>query len=178
MNYKVIFETERLVIRQLKAFDKVTFFDMMGNPNVMNPIPQKVFTNEESDEKLLELISFYKSNSEKKIWAISLKNNTDLIGLCGLIINNENDNEIAYRLREKFWNYGYGTEIAKGLIDYGFEKLNFELITADAFIANKNSIKIIEKFMSFDKEFYNKKDNCTDRRYNLSKENWYQKKLN
>ena len=59
MNYKVIFETERLVIRQLKAFDKVTFFDMMGNPNVMNPIPQKVFTNEESDEKFQQNTMFH-----------------------------------------------------------------------------------------------------------------------
>lgn len=175
MNHKVIFETERLVIRQFKAFDKVAFFDMMGNPNVMNPIPQNVFTKEESDEKLVELISYYKSNSEKKIWAISFKNNTELIGLCGLIINNENDNEIAYRFREKFWNYGYGTEIAKGLINFGFEKLNFQLITADAFISNKNSIKIIEKFMTFDKEFYNEKDKCTDRRYQLNKEIWSKK---
>ena len=177
MNYKIIFETERLIIRQLKAIDKIAFFDMMGNPNVMKPIPQNVFSKEESDEKLIELISYYKSNSEKKIWAISLKDNTELIGLCGLIINNENNNEIAYRLREKFWNYGYGTEIAKGLINYGFEKLNFKLITADAFISNKNSIKIIEKFMVFDKEFYNEKDQCIDRRYKLSKSNW-SKKLN
>ncbi|MCK4561514.1 MAG: GNAT family N-acetyltransferase [Flavobacteriaceae bacterium] len=177
MNYKIIFETERLIIRQLKAIDKIAFFDMMGNPNVMKPIPQNVFSKEESDEKLIELISYYKSNFEKKIWAISLKDNTELIGLCGLIINNENNNEIAYRLREKFWNYGYGTEIAKGLINYGFEKLNFKLITADAFISNKNSIKIIEKFMVFDKEFYNEKDQCIDRRYKLSKSNW-SKKLN
>ncbi len=175
MNYNIIFETERLIVRQFKALDKIAFFDMMGNPNVMKPIPQNIFTKEESDEKLIELISYYKSNSKKKIWAINLKNNTELIGLCGLIINNENNNEIAYRFREKFWNYGYGTEIAKGLINYGFEKLNFELITADAFISNKNSIKIIEKFMTFDKEFYNEKDKCIDRRYQLNKEIWFKK---
>ncbi len=95
-----------------------------------------------------------------------------MIGLCGLIHNNDNENEIAYRFREKFWGLGYGTEIAKGLIDYGFEKMNFELITADTYILNKNSIKIIEKFMLFDKEFYNQKDDCIDRRYKLTKKNW------
>lgn len=131
MDYKLIFETERLVVRQFKTSDKIAFFDMMGNPTVMNPIAQSVFTKKESNEKLLKLISFYKLNSEKKIWAINIKNNFELIGLCGLIVNNENDNEIAYRLREKF--------------------------------------------MVFDKEFYNKKDNCIDRRYKLSKENWSKK---
>jgi len=168
MNFKIIFETERLVVRQFYAFDKTAFFDMMGNPLVMNPIPQKTFTKEESDKKLTELIS----SSKKKIWAINLKSDFELIGLCGLIVNNENENEIAYRFREKFWGFGYGSEIAKGLINYGFKKLNFELITADAFISNKKSIKIIEKFMNFDKEFYNSKDKCTDRRYKLSRESW------
>ncbi len=145
---------------------------MMGNTNVMNPIPLKALSQEESDKKLNKLIKLYDLISNRRIWAIDLKNNSEMIGLCGLIHNNDNENEIAYRFREKFWGLGYGTEIAKGLIDYGFEKMNFELITADTYILNKNSIKIIEKFMLFDKEFYNQKDDCIDRRYKLTKKNW------
>ncbi len=171
---KTIFETTRLTIRRFKHSDASAFFDMMGNPNVMNPIPLKSLSQKESDEKLQKLINYYTSNSTKKIWAIDQKSNTKMIGLCGLIHNNDGENEIAYRFREKFWNLGYGTEIAKGLIDYGFQKLNFELITADAYILNKISIKIIEKFMLFDKEFYNQKDNCLDRRYKLTKIKWIQ----
>jgi len=165
----VIFETTRLTIRKFKHSDTTNFFDMMGNPNVMNPIPLKTLSQIESDKKLQELINYYTSNSAKKIWAIDQKSNTEMVGLCGLVHNDDGENEIAYWFREKFWNLGYGTEIAKGLIDYGFEKLDFELITADAYILNKKSIKIIEKFMFFDKEFYNQKDNCLDRRYKLTK---------
>jgi ribosomal-protein-alanine N-acetyltransferase len=172
MNNEIVFKTKRLVIRNFDLSDKSNFFDMMGNPNVMNPIPSKTLSQKESDEKLHELINLYRLKSEKKIWAINLKDNSKLIGLCGLIRNNDNENEIAYRFREKFWGVGFGTEIAKGLIDYGFEKLNFKLVTTDAYISNNKSIKIIEKFMTFDKEFYKQTDKCVDRRYKLTKKEW------
>ncbi len=172
MNTNLIFETERLIIRQFLPADKDLFFDIMGNPKVMQSIPLATLTREESDLKLQEILSLYKIKSEKKIWAVDLKSNFEMIGLCGLIINNENENEIAYRLREKYWKYGYGTEIAAGLIKYGFQKLNFKLITGDVYIHNLESIKIIEKFMLFNKEFYNENDKCVDRRYKLYKKDW------
>ena len=176
MNNIVIFKTKRLIIREFIDADSADFFDMTGNPNVMNPIPLKALSRIESDKKLQELIDYYRSNSTKKIWAIDQKSNSEMVGLCGLIHNNDGENEIAYRFREKFWGIGYGTEIAKGLIDHGFEKLNFELITADAYVLNKQSIKIIEKFMHFDKEFYNQNDDCMDRRYKLTRKNWITQK--
>ena len=178
MPVTIIFETKRLIIRSFKKLDTTSFFDMMGNPNVTNPIPVKALSKKESDNKLLEFIDLHQNKSEKKIWAIQLRSSNDLIGLCGLIINNKNNNEIAYRFREKFWGLGYGTEIAKGLIDYGFYKLNYNLITADAYIRNSKSIKIIEKFMSFDKEFFNPNDNCIDRRYQVTKKEWQLKSAN
>lgn len=172
MKKKKVFETERLTVRYFDNTDQDAFFDLMGNPKVMNPIPVPVLNQEESKRKLIELIDLYKINSDKKIWAITLKNNSKCIGLCGLIINDEDENEIAYRLREKFWGLGYGTEIAKGLISYGFVKLNFDLITADAQISNLKSIQILEKYLKFDKEFYNPIEKCTDRRYKLEKKYW------
>jgi ribosomal-protein-alanine N-acetyltransferase len=170
----MIFETERLIIRELKKSDSDNFFDMMGNPNVMNPIPQKVMTKDESDSKLNELITLEKSTN-KKVWSLIEKKSNDFIGICGLLKNNENENEIAYRLREKYWGNGYGTEIAKGLIDFGFKNLNFDLVMADVNIENTKSVKILDKFLIKQKEFFNQKDNCTDRRYKLTKENWIKK---
>ena len=171
---KMIFETERLIIRELKKSDSDNFFDMMGNPNVMIPIPQKTMTRNESDSKLNELITLEESTN-KKIWSLIENKSNGFIGICGLLKNNENENEIAYRLREKYWGNGYGTEIAKGLIDFGFKNLNFDLVTADVNIENTKSVKILDKFLTKQKEFFNQEDNCTDRRYKLTKENWMRK---
>ena len=164
----MIFETERLLVRKLNTNDSELFFELMSNPNVMNPTPQKVFTRIESNTKLTELISLEKS-SKTKIWSLTEKENDSLIGICGFLKNNENDDEIAYRLIERFWGKGYGTEIAKGLIEYSFENLNFEKITADVNIDNKKSSRILDKFMKPIREFFNKENNCTDRRYEITK---------
>jgi len=166
-----MFETGRLLVRKLNTNDSKLFFELMSNPNVMNPIPQKVFTKIESDTKLNDLILLEES-SKTKIWCLTEKGNDSLIGICGLLKNDENDNVIAYRLIERFWGKGYGTEIAKGLIEYSFENLNCEKITADVNIENKKSSKIIEKFMNPVREFFNKEDNCTDRRYEITKKGY------
>ena len=167
----MIFETERLIIRELKKADSTNFFDIMSNPNVMNPIPQKTMTRKESDSKLNELITLEKA-TDTRIWSLIEKESNNFIGIGGLLKNDENENEIAYRLREKYWGIGYGTEIAKGLIDFSFKNMNFDLITADVNIENIKSIKILDKFLTKQKEFFNKEDNCTDRRYKLTKEDW------
>jgi len=168
----MIFETERLSIRLLSTHDSKAFFDMMGNPNVMNPIPQKVMTRLESDMVLEKFTPPQITDLDKQVWAIVEKESTIFIGLCAFLKNNENDEEIAYRLREQFWGVGYGTEIAKGLIDFGFYKKKYLKITADVNIDNHNSAKILNKFMLPVREFYNNDDQCTDRRYELYKEDW------
>ncbi len=173
----MLFETKRLLIRTLKITDSDPFFDMMGNPNVMNPIPLEAMSKTESDLTLKKLIAL-KKNATKKIWSLIEKENSNFIGICGLLKNNEDEPEIAYRLREQYWGKGYGTETAKGLINFGFETLNFNIITADVNIVNTKSVKILEKFFDKDHEFFNKRDNCTDRRYKLTKENWVKRQEN
>ena len=168
----MIFETERLTIRTLILQDSEAFFDMMRNPNVMNPIPRPVMTKTESDAFLEKLISSKNFNIDKQVRAIVEKKSNEFIGLCAFLKNNENDDEIGYRLREQFWGIGYGTEIAKGLLDYGFIEKGCTKITADVYIENIGSTKILDKFMNSVREFFNDDDQCTDRRYEVYKEDW------
>jgi ribosomal-protein-alanine N-acetyltransferase len=167
----MIFETEKLYARKLEENDEAAFFELMSNPNVMDPIPQKPFEKNESASKLTELISL-ESSSDTKIWSLCKKGSSDLIGICGVLKNDENEDEIVYRIIERFWGNGYGTEITKGLIDFCFNKMNSEFITADVCVENARSVKILNKFFNVQKEFFNPEDNCMDRRYILRKDNW------
>jgi len=152
--------------------DAECFFDLMGNPKVMNPIPLPECTREQSELKLKELILNQEQPGEKKIWAVSLKYEKELIALCGLLINNDNEPELAYRIREKYWSNGYGTEIAEGLISYCFTHLQKELITADVWLENPKSMAILNKFMTPKNDFYNEEFQCHDRRFVLYKKDW------
>ena len=169
-----IFETKRLIIRNLVETDSDDYYDMMGNPNVMNMIPREVMSREESDKHLNSFIGKDQTLTDLKVWGIETKTENEFIGLCAFLKNNENEDEIGYRLREKHWRKGFGTEIAKGLIEFGFKELEMEKITADVDIKNLNSAKILEKFMVQTKEFFNESDNCIDRRYEVIKNNWLQ----
>jgi ribosomal-protein-alanine N-acetyltransferase len=165
---RMIFQTTRLSIRKLTELDTDNFFDMMGNSKVMNPVPRTAMTRAESDAKLALLIEL-EPNSSTTVWAMTVKGNDEFIGLCGFLKNDENQDELAYRLREKYWGVGYGTEVAKGLLTYGFEEKNFPVIIGDVYIENIPSIKILEKFMTAGTEFFNESDQCMDRRYTVSK---------
>ena len=164
----MIFETERLAVRSFRESDKDLFFKMMSNPNVMNPIPQKVMTKSESDLKFEELRSA-KNSSLQNIWVLTEKERNEFIGLCGFLKNDEEEDEIAYRLMERYWGNGYGTEIAKGLVEFGFTEMRSNKITADVNIANLKSVKILERFLNPAREFYNERDKCVDRRYAIYK---------
>ncbi|MCE2743476.1 MAG: GNAT family N-acetyltransferase [Fluviicola sp.] len=119
MKSSIIFETERLHVRSLDLNDNDAFFDLKNNPKVMNPLPRKVLNKIESDQELIMLIESTKSTN-KKVWSICVKHNNELIGCCGFMKNDQNNDEIGYQLRELYWGKGFGTEIDRGLIEYGF----------------------------------------------------------
>lgn len=168
MKSSIIFKTERLHVRSLDLNDNDAFFDLKNNPKVMNPLPRKVLNKIENDQELIMLIESTKSTN-KKVWSICVKHNNELIGCCGFMKNDQNNDEIGYQLRELYWGKGFGTEIARGLIEYGFTNMNSTIITADVNSENKASIKILNQLMTFEKEFYNHNDKCFDQRYFVQK---------
>lgn len=167
----MIFETQRLIIRALKQEDQEAFYLLMSNPKVMHPIPLDIMDRKTSDANLATHINA-SENSEKKVWAIDSKSGEIFMGIAAFIKNDNGEDEIAYRLREKYWGKGFGTEIARGLIEYGFHGMRLDLITADVNTKNEKSIKILDKFFALDHEFYNAEDKCLDRRYVLNRKDW------
>jgi ribosomal-protein-alanine N-acetyltransferase len=172
-----IFETDRLIVRKLNKTDSDDYYDMMGNPKVMSLIPRQVMSRKESDKHLKDFMGSDQQQSNTKVWGVELKDRKEFIGLCAFLKNNEDEDEIGYRLREEFWGKGFGTEITKELISFGFEKMKMEKITADVDTNNLNSVQILEKFMSSEKEFFNESDDCIDRRYIILKNNGLQQRV-
>lgn len=170
----MLFETERLTIRKLKISDIENFYDMQSNPNVMRHI-KKFMNRTESETELKRFIDYYENNDIFfNIWAVEKKDDNDFIGICGVYENEKAELEIAYRLRELYWKKGFGTEIAKSLIDYCFKKLNLSELSAYVRAQNNGSVNILERKMEFINEFYSEKAKSYERLYKLKKENWLQ----
>ena len=98
-----------------------------------------------------------------------------MIGLSLFLINENNDKELGYRFRVNYWGKGYGTETTKGMLEYYFQQMKVSKVTADVNIANVGSVKILNKFMDPINEFFNERDQCMDRRYEIKRESWLKK---
>jgi len=172
----MIFKTKRLIIRRLVPEDEFFFKELFSDPEIIDPIPGI----KRSEEEILELFNVFNYldenvlSNKNYVWGITEKNNSDIIGLCLFLINDENDRELGYRFRKKYWGKGYGTEVAKGTIDFAFNDLRLEKITADVEISNLASIKILEKFLKPVKEFYCERHQCTNRRYAVTHKSYNQ----
>lgn len=169
-----LFTTDRLEIREMTEDDLELFIELLSAPEIIAPIPQPQWTRAEIKSKF-KIFTDYPANpnsKEKVTWGVYEKGEKELIGLCAYLTNDESQRELGYRFRKKFWGKGYGTEMTKHMIEYCFEKLGLYVITADVNIENTGSVRILEKFFTPVKEFYNERDQCTDRRYELKKEHW------
>ncbi len=54
--------------------------------------------------------------------------------------------------------------------------MNESKVTADVNLANVASVKILDKLMEPTRDFFNERENCDERRYNLMKKDWLQQR--
>lgn len=70
-----------------------------------------------------------------------------MIGIAGMTLSNDRFKmgEFYYKLFPKFWGKGLATEMAKGLIKFGFEECQLHRIEAGVATQNAASIRVLEK---------------------------------
>lgn len=80
------------------------------------------------------------------VWGVRLRDTGQVIGL-GILrpLPDGSDIEVGYRLLVPHWGKGYATEIATGLINYGFETLKLPSIVATFDAENDASRHVLTK---------------------------------
>ena len=165
---EILFETDRLMVRHFAKRDLDNFYDMQSNPAVMQFVKPPL-TYEQTVEELNRFIGYYaRRDLLYRIWAVADQSTDSLVGLCGVYSNEKQELEIAYRLREKHWGQGYGREIARGLIDYCFNTLQYDELVAYVCQDNVGSIKILQQEMELRAEFFSEKDQWIEQVYRVS----------
>lgn len=161
----------------MQSKDQSHFFELLSDPEIIAPIPQDPVPEEEMLRRFNNFLDYSKpyGETDKVVWGVYERGQDELIGLCAILTNDEGNPELGYRFRTPYWRRGYGTELTSNIIDFVFNQLNIELFTADVNTANIGSVKILDKFFHPVNEFFNEEDNCTDRRYHLTREEWKQK---
>ena len=80
------------------------------------------------------------------VFAVTRKEDGWIIGAIGLTFEQEHARaEIGYWIGLPFWNYGYATEAAAAAMTYAFDELLIHRITAQNFVRNVASGRVLEK---------------------------------
>lgn len=139
--------SDRLILRQWQDSDSADLYEY-SKSNLVGPNAGWLPHKDENESK--KQIKMFIRNDDN--FAIVLKSENKVIGGIGLHrrkpdinLANLEQREIGYVLNPKYWGNGYVPEAVKCLINYGFDKLNLDLIWCGHFDFNKNSKRVNEK---------------------------------
>ena len=151
----MMFETDRLILREFVPGDASSVFQLNNDPEVMKYTGDKPFESVESARAFLINYDHYKKHGYGR-WAMFEKNSSDFIGWCGLKYDSEGLADVGYRLLKNKWGYGFATEAASYCVKIGFSEFNFSGIIGRAMKDNIASIKVLQKIGMY----YWKDDTC------------------
>jgi len=143
---KVIFETDRLLVREYVEEDAEAFFKLNSDPEVLRFVPDKALLNVEQARQLLidHPIADYRKYGFGR-GACILKSTGEQIGFAGLKYLEElGEVDVAYRLLPKYWGQGLATEAALASVRFGWD-LGLKRIIGLVMPQNIASVRVLEK---------------------------------
>src|SRR5690349_16982744 len=144
-----IFETERLLIREILSTDVDAMFELHADPEVHRFLGNKTIA---SKAQAIDIINFVRQQYRDQgvgRWAIIDKRTNEFVGWTGLeLVTKETNNHInyydlGYRLIKRFWGQGIATESAVASLAYAFNTLNANEVFAIADCGNDASNRIL-----------------------------------
>ena len=143
----IIFETERLVLRRLVIEDLDALYELYRDPEIRRYFPEGTLDLKSTRAELEWFLNGHPRHPELGLWATIHKPTGAFIGRCGLLpwmIEGRLEIEIAYLLGRPYWRQGLGSEVARGLVRYGFDRLGLKRLIALIDADNLASVRTAE----------------------------------
>ena len=149
----MILETKRLYLREMRQSDFNSLCRILKDEITMAAY-EGAFDDRETREWLDRQISRYRKWGFG-LWAVIPKETTQMIGHCGLTMQQWKDQEvleIGYLFERSYWHKGYATEAAAACKKYAFEVLKAGEVcsiirdtnTASQNVAIRNGMAIVD----------------------------------
>ena len=136
----------RVKIREHELADLDAYSDWQSDPEVARYIAWLPKTYAQSQDCLSDAIA--QQTMVPRIlhfFAVVFANTEEIIGNVGLTITGPGKGDCGWFLRRQYWGYGYATEGAQLLIEYAFQNLGLERVTASCAIGNLASEGVMLK---------------------------------
>jgi ribosomal-protein-alanine N-acetyltransferase len=152
----VILESERLTFRRLVPDDLDDLAALYRDEEIRRYFPEGTLTYEETREELEWFLNGHPEHPELGLWATIHKPDGRFIGRCGLLpwtIDGQYEVEVAYLLAKEYWGLGLGTEAARAILNYGFERLGLPRLVCLIYPENVASRKVAARIgMALERE--------------------------
>lgn len=146
MTYRFHTQTARLILREMRPDDAPALFLLNEDPEVLRYTGDVPFA---SERHAREFLADYPATSYLRDgygrWACLSRTTHELLGWCGLRMQDSGEVDLGYRLFQRCWGRGYATEAARACLDVGFATLRLPVIVARAADANVASLRVITK---------------------------------
>ncbi|MER8659219.1 GNAT family protein [Mesorhizobium sp. M0847] len=148
-----VLETPRLILRPPSHSDELLLHGVYSDPFVVNAVGNGVYpTIQQSKARLLSSINHWRRN-RFGLWMafVKLKETIKFAGLCGLeccgtnVPDDPNLVEFIYYLHLAAAGQGIGPEAGRAVVQFAFEYLALEKVTAFIRPMNKRSLRAAPK---------------------------------
>lgn len=139
--------TERLILRPFKKSDFEDVYEYSSNSENVKYMIWGPNNEEDTRNFINDCMQAEKITPRKQYdFAVVHKESGKVIGGCGLYLNIRFDEAmLGWILNKDYWKQGYGAELGKALIKYGFENLKLHRVYATCNAENYGSYRVMEK---------------------------------
>jgi len=142
-----VLETDRLVLRQMKADDDRAVYEIRNDYQVTKYNIGDAYTDIRQAQTLIRNIQTEFDNEKTMRWGIVVKPQNKVIGMVGYNYWDQLDHRasIGFDLRQDHWRRGIMSEAVQEVLRFGFEDMRLNRVEADASIYNVGSITLLRK---------------------------------
>ena len=154
-------ETERLYLREMHPDDFDALYAILADSDIMQHYP---YTFDEARVR-----NWINKNRERYrvfgfgLWAVCLKTTGEMIGDCGLTMQNIGGTilpEIGYHIAKAYQNRGYAKEAARAVRDWTFANTTFDVVYSymkkanvlSSAVARTNGMALLDEFTDEESE--------------------------
>ena len=141
-----VIETERLILKLYEEKDREAFVRLLTDERVMKYVDKGVMSPEAAEALWNKMMGLYGQGVDT-VWAVFSKEDGGYLGNASIRPRPEklSDWEVGYYLMPGAWGKGLGSDLAKRLVEYGFEDLGLDAVFATVDYENGPSRRILEK---------------------------------
>lgn len=142
-----ILYTDRLLLRKLGADDIPALVKLGNNRKISAYVRNIPFPYTEPDA-VFRIGYVHKGfvTGTRYVFAIVLREPEEFIGEISLHLDDGRKiAQLGYWIGEPFWQNGYTTEAIRRVLEFGFGKLNLDLVFASVEEENIASVRVLEK---------------------------------